>query len=124
MADQVRVDDARARAMPPGAPNSGAFMVFHNTGSVDARLVSAQADVSGSVELHTHGEEDGMMKMREIPEIVVPAGETVVLKPGGLHVMFIGLKAPLEAGQSFPLTLSFSDGSTQQITVPVKVEPG
>jgi hypothetical protein len=120
MADQVTVASPRARAMPPGTPNSGAFMTFHNGGTAEAKVVSARADVSKTVELHTHVMEDGMMRMRQIPEIVLPPGEDVELKPGGLHVMFIGLTGSLEEGRTFPLTLVFSDGSEQVVQVPVK----
>jgi copper(I)-binding protein len=120
MAAQITVTDARARAMPPGTPNSGAFMTFHNGGSAEARVVAGKADVSATVELHTHVMEDGMMKMRQIPEIVLPPGEDVALQPGGLHVMFIGLTGPLEEGSSFPLTLEFADGSSTVVDVPVK----
>jgi len=120
MADHVTVTAPRARAMPPGTPNSGAFMTFHNGGTVAVKLMSAKATVSKSVELHTHVMEDGMMRMRQISEIVVPPGEDVVLQPGGLHVMFIGLNGSLEEGRSFPLTLVFSDGSTKVVKVPVK----
>lgn len=120
MADSVDVAAVRGRAMPPGTPNSGAFMTFRNSGATEARIVSAQADVSKTVELHTHVKEDGMMKMRQIPEIVLPAGEEVVLKPGGLHIMFIGLTQPFTEGRKFPLTLTFADGSTRQVEVPVE----
>ncbi len=120
MAEHVVVTAARARAMPPGTPNSGAFMTFHNSGASEGRLVRAEADVSESVELHTHGMDGGMMRMRQIPEIVLPPGEDVVLRPGGLHVMLIGLIGSLEEGRSFPLTLVFSDGSTKVVEVPVK----
>jgi len=120
MADRVTVSSPRARAMPPGTPNSGAFMTFHNAGPGPATLVGASAEVSATVELHTHVEEDGMMKMRAIPQIELPAGQDVVLAPGGLHVMFIGLKGALEVGQNIPLTLSFADGTSQQVDVPVQ----
>lgn len=120
MAEQITVTGLRARAMPPGAPNTGAFMTLHNGGQSEIRLVSARADVSRKVELHTHLEEDGMMKMRRVPEIVIPAGADVVLQPGGLHVMFIGLTSALPEGHTFPLTLDFADGSSLELVVPVQ----
>jgi periplasmic copper chaperone A len=120
VSEQVTVTVPRARALPPGTPNSGAFMTFHNGGTVEAKLVGAAADVSKTVELHTHVMEDGMMHMRQVPEILLPPGEDVVLEPGGLHVMLIGLTGTLEDGQRFPLTLEFSDGSSKVVEVPVQ----
>ncbi|NCC28249.1 MAG: copper chaperone PCu(A)C, partial [Gammaproteobacteria bacterium] len=76
--------------------------------------------VSEVVELHTHVEEDGMMRMRRIEKIEIPAGETVTLKPGGLHVMLIGLKQPLEPGDTVDLALTFEDGSRIPVQAPVR----
>jgi copper(I)-binding protein len=124
MADAVTVKQPRARAMPPGTPNSAAFMTLTNAGTADARVVSAAAAVSTAVELHTHTMVDGVMEMRQIPEIVVPAGGDAVLEPGGLHVMFIGLTGALEAGATIDLTLTFADGSSKAVAVPVEaIEP-
>jgi copper(I)-binding protein len=118
-AEQVTVTELRARAMPPAAPNSAAFMTLRNDGPPTA-LVAARAAVAKAVELHTHTQVDGVMRMRRVEEISLPTGEAVVLKPGGLHVMFIGLVAPLVAGRSIELTLEFKDGSTRTLSVPVK----
>ncbi len=121
-ADTISVVDLRARAMPPGAPNSAAFMTIRNEGA-PTKLVGAEASISDTVELHTHMHDGGMMKMRRVDAIPLPRGETR-LEPGGLHVMFIGLTGPLEVGRSFPLTLRFEDGSTTTVTVPVQtIEP-
>lgn len=122
-AERVEVIDAHARAMPPSASNSAAFMTLRNAGP-SAALVRADADVSETVELHTHTHEDGVMKMRPVSKIELPAGEDTVLKPGGLHVMLIGLKQPMTAGDTFDLTLSFADESTRTVTVEVRaIEP-
>ena len=120
MADSVDVIGPYARAMPPGSPNSAAFMTLRNRATRDARLVSAAASIAASVELHTHTEVDGVMQMRQVPEIVVPAGGDATLQPGGHHVMFIGLTGELTDGQSVAVTLSFADGSTRVVDVPVK----
>ncbi|MCB9651250.1 MAG: copper chaperone PCu(A)C [Deltaproteobacteria bacterium] len=118
-AEQITVTAVRARAMPPAAPNSAAFMTLVNAGPATA-LVAAHAKVSKAVELHTHTNVDGVMQMRRVPKIPLPTKEEVVLKPGGLHIMLIGLVAPLEVGKSFELTLEFEDGSKKTLTVPVQ----
>jgi copper(I)-binding protein len=122
-ATRVEVMAARARAMPPSAANSAAFMTLRNPGPA-AALVAARADVSEAVELHTHAHVDGVMKMRRVSEIELPAGAEIALEPGGLHVMLIGLNDPLEAGERFDLTLVFDDGSEKAVEVEVRsVEP-
>ena len=122
--DAVSVNDPYARAVPPGQPNSAAFMQLSNAGAGDRALVSATSDVSEVVELHTHRMEDGMMKMRRVDQIELPAGETVTLAPGGLHLMLIGLKQQLTPGDDVSLTLTLDDGSELSLTAPVrKVAP-
>lgn len=118
-AHDVQVRDAWARATAGQAANGGAFMKIENTSPHDERLVSASADVSKTVELHTHVMEGAVMKMRRVESIAVPMYGSAELKPGGLHVMFVGLKAPLKEGDTFPLTLTFEH--TGKITVPVTV---
>lgn len=117
-ADGIRIKEAYARAMPGAATNSAAFVTLESPTA--GRLVGARADVSEAVELHTHVDEAGVMQMRKIDGIDLPAGQAVEMKPGGLHVMFIGLKAPLVAGQEFELTLVFADGSEHSLRVPIR----
>lgn len=112
------------RAVPPGHPNSAAFMVLKNTSEQDRALVNAHSNVSKVVELHTHKKEGGMMRMRRVKKIDIKAGSETVLKPGGLHVMFIGLKQQLKVGDKVELELEFDDGATIKLTVPVKVVAG
>lgn len=116
----VSIGDPYARAVPPGQPNSAVFMSLENQSDQGQALVGAESTVSEVVELHTHVEEDGMMRMRRIEKIEVPAGETVTLQPGGLHVMLIGLKQPLDAGDVVDLTLVFEDGSRSSVQAPVR----
>ena len=119
----VKVDSPFVRLMPPTQPNTGAFMVLENTGKKDLNLVSAESDVSKVVELHDHVMVDGMMRMREVEKIAIPAGKRAELKPGSLHVMLIGLHKPLQDGQMVDITLIFDDGSRQDIQAPVR-HPG
>lgn len=103
----IKVEEPWARESPPTVTNGGAYMTLVNTGKEADRLVGASGDVSATIELHTHRMEDGMMKMRPIKAIDVNPGEPATLKPGGLHIMLIGLKKPLVAGENFPLRLRF-----------------
>jgi len=115
----ISIGHPYARATATGQPTGGAFLKLDNAGAED-RLVSATAEVSKAVELHTMSMEGDVMKMRQVDAIVLPAGKVVELKPGGLHIMFIGLKAPLKEGDKFPLKLKFEKAG--EVTVTVNVE--
>jgi periplasmic copper chaperone A len=119
-ADAVQVGDAYARAVPPGQTNSAMFMELTNDSGADQKLVGAESPVCDAAELHTHLMQGGMMKMRRIENIDLPAGKTVALQPGGLHVMLIGLKKQLVPGESVDLTLTFADGSHESVKAPVR----
>ena len=119
-ADAVTVENAYVRHMPPGQKVTGAFMTLKNGSDQDRAAVSASSDVAETVELHTHLHEDGVMKMRQVEKIEVPAGSATVLEPGGYHVMLIGLKQSLEMGQMVGITLNFDDGSTVAVEAEVK----
>ena len=119
-ASSVSVDKPYVRAVPPGQPNSAAFMTLSNSSTVKHSIVRAESTVSRIVELHTHVKEDGMMKMRQVKQIDISAQGQAILKPGGLHVMFLGLKSELKPGDKVTVTLIFEDGSKKTITAPVK----
>ncbi len=114
-ADNVSVQDAYVRLAPPNAPATGAFMVIRNNGDKDVKVVRADNPVSKATELHTHLNEGGVMKMRPVPAIEIKAKGEAVLRPGGLHVMMIDLKAAMKEGDSVPITLTFDDGSSKQV---------
>ena len=118
-ADDVVVHEPYVRLAPPNAQATGAFMVLRNTGSKDAKLVKADNPASRLTELHTHINDKGVMRMRQVLAIDVPAKGEAVLQPGGLHVMLIDMKAPLSEGQVVPITLTFDDGSSKQVDVKV-----
>ena len=118
-ADQITVNDAYIRLAPPGAMATGAYMTLRNAGPREVRIVKAASTVSRITELHTHLNEGGVMKMRQVKDISVPAGGETVLRPGGLHVMLIDLKAPMKEGDTVPLTLTFDDGSTKKVDAKV-----
>ena len=114
-ADNVTVQDPYVRLAPPNAPATGAFMVIKNGGDKDVKVLKADNPASRVTELHTHLNENGVMKMRPVPAIEVKAKGQAVLQPGGLHVMMIDLKAPMKEGDVVPITLTFEDGSSKQV---------
>lgn len=122
-AEEVHVMDAWVRAMPPGSPNSAAFMKLHHSGTVGTAVVAAVSDVSDKVELHTHSEVDGTMQMRQVPQFPLAPDQALELKPGAEHLMLIGLKGDLALGQVVKLTVRLDDGSELQVEAPVKEGP-
>ena len=116
----VEIEGAYARASIPNVPNSAAFFVIKNNSDKDIAITSANSDIAEKNELHTHIKENEMMKMIKIEKLVVPAKSSLELKSGGDHVMLMGLKKELKAGDEISLELSFSDGDKKSIKVPVK----
>lgn len=119
-ADDITVNDAYVRLAPPGQAVTGAFMTFKNAGDKDHKVVKADNSASKVTELHTHTNEGGMMKMRQVKDIEVKAKGDAVLKPGGLHIMLIDLKNSLKEGENVEMTISFEDGSSKKISAPIK----
>lgn len=119
-ADAVKAENAFIRAVPPGQANSAAFLTLINGSSAPHSLKSATSPVANTVELHTHTNNNGVMEMRQVPQIDVPAKGQVTLAPGGLHIMLIGLKQDLKPGETASVTLNFEDGSTAVVDAPIK----
>lgn len=119
LAEPLAIEQAQVRAVPPGAEASAAFMVLHNPGEAEVRLVDAHSPVATVLELHNHVDVDGVMQMRRIPEIAIPAGGSATLAPGGLHLMLIGLTQPLVEGEPVAIELVFEDGRRQALEAPV-----
>ena len=120
----LEIQHPASKATLPGQPVGGGFLTIVNHGSEADRLVSVTApSVSDDVQLHEMAIENDVMKMRQLADgIAVPAGGTVELKPGGLHVMFMGLKQPLKEGETIAATLTFEKAGT--IDVDFNVESG
>ena len=118
-AANVSVTNAWVRATMPGQPVGGAYMKIQS--DADARLLSASSSAVPRVEVHEMKMDGDVMRMREVKAIDLPKGKTVSLEPGGYHIMLMGLKKPIAAGEVIPLTLVVeSDGKKQ--TVEVKAE--
>ena len=107
------------RAAPVAGGNGAAFFVLNNHGEAD-RLIAVEADISKSVEIHTHVKDGEVFRMRKVDAIAIPMHGSVELKPGGDHVMFIGLNAPIKEGTMVPVTLVFEKAGKVKIEVPVQ----
>ena len=117
-ADGITFSNFQARASIGRMPNSGAYGAIRST-SVD-RLIKAKSSAASVVELHEHINDNGVMRMREVKAgFAINSSAPMVMKPGGYHIMLIGLKVPLEVGTTINLSLEFESGKTIDLTVPV-----
>ncbi len=95
-------------------------MAINNNSDKTVNLVAASSDISDRTELHSHIMSDGMMKMRQVDEVVINANDKVELRSGSFHVMFLGLKAPLSEGDNAQIKLYFDNGDELIIDAPIK----
>ena len=108
------------RATLPNAPVGGAYLTIENTGTEDDRLVSATSPVAATVQIHDMAMEGNVMKMRHLTDgLPIPAGETVTLAPGGLHIMLMNLEGKLVEGETITITLTFEKAGTVDVELPV-----
>jgi copper(I)-binding protein len=106
--------------MLPGQPVGGAYLTITNDGKTDEELVSVSSPVAGAVELHEMSMQGAVMKMRKLDKgIAIPAGKTVDLAPGGLHMMFTKVKQPFKQGDTVPVTLTFAKAGSVDVALPV-----
>ena len=115
----ISIENAWARATPPGAANAAIYFKLNNTGQSDDQLLSASSESADHAGLHTHIHKDGMMQMTPVDMIEIPAGGEAVLKPHGDHVMLIGIRKPLVEGDNVPLELVFRQGGKMRLKIPV-----
>ncbi|MBI3146571.1 MAG: copper chaperone PCu(A)C [Pseudogulbenkiania sp.] len=112
-----------SRAMPAATTSGTVYLKLNNRGPSADRLLAASTPRAASAELHQHLDDHGVMRMRAVPNgVELPPGRSIALAPGGLHIMLMGLTAPLKAGERFPLTLRFARAG--KIEVEVKIEDG
>jgi copper(I)-binding protein len=115
----LRIDHPYARATPPGARTAAVYLTVDNRGAQPDRLVGAKSP-RGAVEMHDMRQDGGVMRMREVREIVVPPRHAVRLAPGGLHLMMVDPAAPLRAGERVPLTLVFARAGNVDVEIAVE----
>ena len=114
----VAIKDAWARATPGMAETGAAYMTIQST--IQDRLIGAATPVAKTAGPHEMTNDNGVMRMRPLAAIDLPAGRPVTLQPGAVHIMLQGLNRPLRAGESFALTLRFEKAGMQQVTVVVE----
>lgn len=116
----LMIDQPVARATAPGAKVGAGYMTIMNKGTKNAYLLGGTADFAGLVEIHEGKVENGIMTMKEFENgLLIPAGESVSMKPGGNHVMFMKLKAPLTEGDTLPVTLRFKEAGEAKVAFKV-----
>lgn len=115
------ISSAWSRATPAGAAVAGGYLTISNKGTAAERLISFTTDLAGQPEVHEMTDEGGVMKMRPLAKgLVIPAGATVKLEPGGYHLMLLQLKKPLSAGQRFKATLVFEKAGPIEVEFEVR----
>ena len=116
---EISVEHVWARASPKGSRTGAAYVTLVNSGTSDDRLLSVSSPSAASIEIHSHTNDNGVMKMELRPAIELRAGAAVTLKPGGMHLMMIGLKQQLKEGDNVPMTLTFEKAGVVMTTARV-----
>ncbi|GAB3253206.1 copper chaperone PCu(A)C [Chitinimonas naiadis] len=120
-AGNLEIHHPWARATPAGSTAGAVYFKINNSGAEADALVSATApDVAAKAELHNHVNDNGVMRMRPVPKLDIPAKGSALLEPGGYHLMLLNLKKPLTEGEKLPLTLRFKKAG--EVKVEIKVE--
>ncbi len=112
-----------SRPTPPGAAVGVAYLTIMNTGALPDRLIGASTPISAQAQLHATRDVGGTMQMRRVSVLLLPPGKTVLIAPGGLHIMLLGLKKPLIGGTRFPLTLRFEHAGSLTVEITVRAAP-
>lgn len=111
----IKINAPWIRSTAPGAPSSAAYFTLTNTSSIPVSIIAASSDIADRVEIHEHTMTDGVMKMQEVSGVTIPSKKRVEFKPGGYHVMFMGLKDAVKEGDKVTITLSFDNDTEQTI---------
>lgn len=118
--NSIEVTNAWSRATTKGAHAGVIYLTLKNTGTEADSLLSAQSNIAKNVMLHTTIMEGDIAKMRHVEKLLLPVNETIVMEPGGLHIMLMGLTQALEKEQTVPLTLTFENADNVTVDVTVK----
>lgn len=116
----IEINDPWSRPLPPVSTNGAAYLTLVNHAMNADRLIAGSSPIAERVEFHKHVHSGSVMKMQRIEVVDIGAHDAVTMAPGGMHVMLLGLKKPLSAGDSFPLTLTFDKAGTTTVTVKVE----
>jgi periplasmic copper chaperone A len=116
----IKVDQAWARATPGNAKSAAIYLTVTNTGTTPDTLEGAVSTPAAEhADLHEMKMSNNVMEMRPVKSLTIDPGKSIVLQPGGYHIMLTGLKGPLKEGQTVPLTLTFDHAGMQQVTASV-----
>ena len=107
---ETRLSEGWIKQLPPSVPMRAGYFTINNSGSAADRLLSASSPAFNRIEMHESRMADGMMTMNQLMNVPVAANATVEFKPGGLHLMLMGMKKPLAVGDKIPVTLTFESG--------------
>jgi copper(I)-binding protein len=119
-AGDITIEKPWSRATPKGSPVAVGYLVIRNHGAAADKLAGGAADFADSVSIHQMASENGVMRMRDLPDgLDIPANGEVKLTPGGYHLMFTGLKRPLKKGESVRATLAFEHAGNVSVTFEV-----
>lgn len=118
--DGIRVEAAWSPARPPGSETGAVYFTLVNDSEQPVELLDGTTPIARKVEVHEHRFEEGMMRMRRVPAITVPAQGRVEFEPMGYHLMLFGLERVPAAGETYPLRLNFADGSVLDLSVEVR----
>ncbi|MBR9727662.1 copper chaperone PCu(A)C [Shewanella intestini] len=116
----IVMTDGYVRAMPASVPNTAAYLTLENHYPVPVKLMAVKTEVAKEAQLHTIIEENGLVKMRQVSHFDIASHQQLRLQPSGDHIMLLGLKQPLNAGDKVKMTLVFSTDDTLDIELPVK----
>jgi periplasmic copper chaperone A len=119
----LSVDNGQIRQPMPGRTVTAGYFTVHNHSTQDVSLSNVSSSAFVRAELHQHSHTDGMMRMEQLDQIVIPAGQSVTLAPGGLHLMLFEPADSLKAGQTVKLSLHFADGQQLSVDLPVVTMP-
>ncbi|MBU3633825.1 copper chaperone PCu(A)C [Polynucleobacter sp. AP-Feld-500C-C5] len=114
----IKIENGYTRATAPGQQVAGGFLKIENKGAAD-QLISASSPAAGEVQLHEMAMDGNVMRMRQVKDIALPANGAVELKPGGLHLMFMNIKAPLTVGETVPVKLKFAKAGEVEVRLSV-----
>ena len=118
-APDLRIEGAWARATAPGQASGAAYLTIDNQGDGDDRLATVTTPRAATATIHDSASDGGVMRMRMLGDLPIPAGKRVVLAPGGTHIMIAPLASPLKAGETFDLTLHFDHAGDRRVPVTV-----
>ncbi len=116
---QMEVENAWSRATAPGASIAAGYMVLRNRAASPDRLLSASSELAQKVETHVTVKDGEVLRMREVKGYEIPARSSLALKPGGAHLMLVGIKRPFREGEKVPLTLRFEKAGEKRIELQV-----